>query len=114
MKFVVIILTLSVIGIFLYQRTAGITMSLIEDCHKQAQGQLQISNTTGRITCVHNKKTLEQMSVCLETVQKEKSLAGLLYEFSGTKDKIKVTILSHNTLCDDEQVPIPTAELYLQ
>ena len=113
MKFVVTLLILTVTGFLIYQRTAGITLSLLDDCHTQARNQLKLNDATVRSVCPNNKNALEQMSVCLETVQKEKFLAGILYEMSGVKDKVKIVVLSHNQLCPDHEVPIPTAELYL-
>lgn len=113
MKFVVVLIILAVTGLLVYQRTAGITITLMDDCHTQAKQQMKLNDSSIRTVCPNNKSALEQMSVCLETVQKEKFLAGLLYGPSGVNDKVRITVLSHNQLCPDHEMPIPTAELYI-
>lgn len=113
MKFLVLSIILMIGGVLLYQRTAGITFSLLNDCYDQAKEQQLLNDSTIYTACSNNRNALEQMSICLESVQKEKFMAGIFYEMSGVKDKVKILVLSHNQLCPDKSIPIPTAELYL-
>ncbi len=113
MKWLIILLVLSFGGYFLYQRSVASTVSLYDECVVQARAEMV--TTAGRSAgsvCSGNQMVLQRLSVCLESVQRQKTLAGLLYSPSGAEDRVAVLINQHNDACPKHGVPIPTAELY--
>lgn len=114
MKWLIVLLVLSFGGYFLYTRMVGATVGLYDECVVQARAEMV--TTAGRsmgASCSGNQLVLQRLSVCLESVQQQKSLAGLLYSPSGAEDRVTVLISQHNDACPKHTVPVPTAELYL-
>lgn len=113
MKWLIVLLVLCFGGYFLYQRTVAATVSLYDECVVQSRAEMV--TTAGRAIgniCSSNQMVLQRLSVCLESVQQQKALAGLLYSPSGAEDRVAVLISQHNEACPKNTVPIPTAELY--
>lgn len=113
MRWLVIFLVLAFGGYFLYQRAIASSISLMDECVIQARIQIETSGRSSAAMCSSNEQTLGRLSVCLDSVQKQKFLAGLLYGPSGAEDRVVILINQHNAACPKNIVPFPTAELYL-
>lgn len=113
MKWLIVLLVLSFSGYFLYQRTVAATVSLYDECVVQSRAEMvTVAGRSVGTVCSSNQLVLQRLSVCLESVQQQKALAGLLYGPSGAEDRVTVLITQHNEACPKNTVPVPTAELY--
>lgn len=113
----IVVWCLVLVGLyFLYQYTLGNIFREYERCYDEAQSDITVANSMGSSSsqCVMKKLAYDEMLQCFTALQKENTMAGIVYDASSVTKNVKEEFTAHNEQCPAHQVEVPSMSIYLK